>query len=167
MPVSLQGPGRRSGSWIETESQLDEWGQLWCLMGYLDDLGAKKKSWEALAGCRQHSALGHGAVCAQTQQLYNVFAEVWVLQPLSNMGRAVPGSHGQSWLSVPCSLTWHRLAQTSCPYSAFQQALIKPQDCSELLIFVFGGRKKETIPQWLFGKTASFQAIQVTMPSIP
>lgn len=66
------------------------------------------------------------------------------------VGSAAPIQHGQStarqpwrsWLSVPCSLTCCRLAQTSCSYSACQQTLIKLPDWSELLRFVFGGRKK-------------------------
>lgn len=145
MPVSLQGPGRRSGSWIETESQLDEWAQLCHLMGYLDDLGAKNKSWEALAGSRQRSALGHGAVCAQT--LYNVLAVQcfgW------GVCSAAPIQQGQSSARQPwpelalCALLPHlvQTTQTSHAYSACQQTLIKPQDWSELLRFVFGGRKK-------------------------
>lgn len=69
------------------------------------------------------------------------------------VGSAAPIQHGQStarqpwqsWLSVlsvPCSLTCCRLAQTSCSYSACQQTLIKLPDWSELLRFVFGSCKK-------------------------
>lgn len=126
---------------METESQLDEWGQLWCLMGYLDDMEAKtshEKAWLA-AGSTQ---LCHGAVGTHTKKLYSVLAEVWVLQPSSRMGRALPGSYGQTWLSGPCSPSWCRLAQTSCSYSACQQTLIKAPGWSELLRFVSGGSKK-------------------------